>query len=55
MAITTQSSPLRDTAAWHALEAHAAEIRGLHLRELCGDDSKRGERLTLEAEGILVG
>jgi glucose-6-phosphate isomerase len=53
LATTTQSS-LRDTAAWRALEAHAAEIRDLHLRELFADDPKRGERLTLEAEGIFL-
>jgi glucose-6-phosphate isomerase len=54
LAITTQTSSLRDTAAWRALEAHAAEIRDLHLRELFADDPKRGERLTLEAEGIFL-
>src|ERR671935_1177015 len=54
MAITTQTSSLRDTAAWRALEAHAAEIRDLHLRELFAEDPTRGERLTLEAEGIFL-
>jgi len=53
LATTTQSS-LRDTAAWRALEAHAAETRDLHLRELFADDPARGERLTLEAEGIFL-
>jgi glucose-6-phosphate isomerase len=55
MAITTRTtSSLRDTAAWRALEAHAAETRELHLRELFADDPTRGERLTLEAEGIFL-
>jgi glucose-6-phosphate isomerase len=55
LAITTQTtSSLRDTAAWRALEAHAAEVRDLHLRELFADDATRGERLTLEAEGIFL-
>ena len=54
MATTTHTSSLRDTAAWRALEAHAAEIRDLHLRELFADDATRGERLTLEAEGIFL-
>jgi glucose-6-phosphate isomerase len=54
LAITTQTSSLRATAAWRALEAHAAEARDLHLRELFADDPARGERLTLEAEGIFL-
>src|ERR671936_847213 len=54
MAITTQTSSLRHTTAWRALEAHAAEIRDLHLRELFADDPTRGERLRLEAEGIFL-
>jgi len=53
LAVTTHTS-LRDTAAWRALEAHAAEIRDRHLRELFGADPTRGERLTLEAEGIFL-
>jgi glucose-6-phosphate isomerase len=54
MAITTQTSSLRDTAAWRALETHADEIRDVHLHELFADDPTRGERLTLEAEGIFL-
>jgi glucose-6-phosphate isomerase len=54
LAITAQTTSLRDTAAWRALEAHAAEARDLHLRDLFADDPARGERLTLEAEGIFL-
>jgi glucose-6-phosphate isomerase len=55
MAITTRtSSSLRETAAWQALEAHAQELLDVHLRELFADDATRGERLTLDAEGIFL-
>ena len=43
-----------DTPAWKALERHVEEIRGVHLRKLFADDPARGERLTLEAEGIYL-
>ncbi|MCI0357454.1 MAG: glucose-6-phosphate isomerase [Planctomycetaceae bacterium] len=45
---------LRERPAWLALEKHAAEVRELHLRQLFADDPARGERLTLEAEGIYL-
>jgi glucose-6-phosphate isomerase len=44
----------RDAPAWQLLEHHIEEIRGVHLRELFADDPARGERLTLEAEGIYL-
>jgi glucose-6-phosphate isomerase len=40
--------------AWKALEAHHRKIRDLHLRQLFADDSKRSERLALEAVGIYL-
>ena len=46
--------PLRETGAWRALEAHFRGIRDVHLRELFADDPARGERLTLDAEGIYL-
>ncbi|MDX1944948.1 MAG: glucose-6-phosphate isomerase [Pirellulaceae bacterium] len=46
------TTPLRQRPAWKALEAHAAQIKGQHLRQLFATDPKRGERLTLEACGI---
>jgi glucose-6-phosphate isomerase len=48
------TTPLRQLAAWKALEAHAEQVRGLHLRQLFADDPKRGERLTTEAAGIYL-
>jgi glucose-6-phosphate isomerase len=38
--------------AWKALTAHHKKIKGLHLRKLFADDSKRGERLTIDAAGL---
>jgi glucose-6-phosphate isomerase len=45
-------APLRERAAWTALERHHAEIAGRHLRDLFAADPGRGERLTAEAAGI---
>jgi len=54
VATTTPTGPLRESAAWRALEAHAAEIRSIHLRDLFAEDATRGERLNLDAEGIYL-
>ena len=43
---------LTERPAWKALQAHYEAIRGVHLRTLFGDDSQRGERMALEAEGL---
>jgi len=47
-------APLTARPAWKALGAHFGEIRGLHLRKLFADDSKRGERMTAEAVGVYL-
>jgi glucose-6-phosphate isomerase len=52
--MTAGTEPLTKCPAWKALEAHNKAIRGLHLRQLFADDSKRGERLTAEAAGIYL-
>jgi glucose-6-phosphate isomerase len=54
MATTTRARGLRETTAWRALEVHADELREVHLRDLFARDPGRGERLTLEAEGIFL-
>jgi glucose-6-phosphate isomerase len=54
MQTETKVLPLVDRAAWKALQAHAEQIRGRHLRELFAEDSSRGERLTVEAEGLFL-
>src|SRR6184192_3705007 len=50
----TKTVPLTERAAWKALTAHAEQVRGIHLRELFAQDAGRGERLTVEAEGIFL-
>lgn len=47
-------SALRQKPAWKALEAHFAKVKPLHLRDLFAQDAKRGERLRVEALGILL-
>ena len=46
------TTPLRQRSAWKALEAHYSQIKDAHLRQLFAQDPSRGERLTLDAEGI---
>ena len=46
--------PLRERSAWRALEAHHADIRDVHLRDLFATDPGRGERLTLGAAGLFL-
>jgi glucose-6-phosphate isomerase len=48
------TTPLLKRPAWIELEGHFREIRGKHLRELFAQDPKRGQRLTLEAEGLYL-
>ena len=48
------SIPLTDRPAWKALREHHAKIENIHLRELFGEDAKRGERLTAEAVGLYL-
>lgn len=40
--------------AWKALEGHARDIEGIHLRTLFADDPRRGEHLTVEALGLYL-
>jgi len=41
-------------ASWKALEAHYAEMRGRHLRDLFAEDSSRGKRFATEAAGLYL-
>jgi glucose-6-phosphate isomerase len=47
-------APLTQRPAWKALGEHYQKIRDVHLRELFAADSRRGERLTLEAAGLFL-
>src|SRR3712207_6169742 len=46
--------PLRETAAWQALEAHHAEIAARHLRDLFAEDPDRGQRLVASAADLTL-
>lgn len=45
---------LTDLPAWKALEAHAAAMKAVTLKELFAKDAGRGPKFTLEAEGLLL-
>jgi glucose-6-phosphate isomerase len=46
--------PLTKRKAWGKLQAHYKTIREVHLRSLFEADARRGERFTVEAEGIFL-
>ena len=46
--------PLRQRPAWQALQVHHATIKDVHLRDLFATDPQRGERLTVEADGLYL-
>ena len=46
--------PLRQRAAWQALESHHARVVNLHLRDLFAEDPERGQRLSAEAAGLYL-
>ncbi len=53
--MSAASAPrLTDRPSWNALQAHAAEVRKTHLRELFAADPVRGERLTVEGAGLFL-
>jgi glucose-6-phosphate isomerase len=47
-------TPLRESEAFKALDAHHAELAPRHLRELFDSDADRGTRLTAEAVGLYL-
>jgi len=48
------SVPLNQRPEWKTLQAHAETIKGKQLRELFGEDPKRGEKFTAEIDGIFL-
>jgi glucose-6-phosphate isomerase len=44
--------PHAERPSWASLTSHSTDVKSLHLRELFEDDSRRGERFHLEAEGF---
>ncbi len=45
---------LTSRPAWQALQAHYADIKDRHLRDLFADDPDRGTRFTVEAAGVFL-
>jgi glucose-6-phosphate isomerase len=52
--VTAGITRLSERPAWSALAAHFSTVRKLHLRKLFLEDPTRGERLTVEAEGLYL-
>ena len=52
--MATNQVPLKECAAWKALEQHHGKIGSVSLKELFAEDSARGERYTAEAAGIFL-
>ncbi len=50
----TSPAPLVQRPAWRALQEHYEQLRDTHLRQLFDGDPLRGQRLTLEAEGLYL-
>jgi glucose-6-phosphate isomerase len=50
----TKLTSLDERPAWRALEAHYEKIKDKHLKQLFAEDSTRGERFTVEADGIFL-
>ncbi|HKN73781.1 MAG TPA: glucose-6-phosphate isomerase [Candidatus Acidoferrum sp.] len=46
--------PLTQRKAWKALQTHHTKVKELHLRQLFGEDTQRGERMTAEAAGLFL-
>src|SRR2546423_1600996 len=46
--------PITETPEWRALEAHFEALREVQLRDLFAEDPDRGERLTVEVDGVYL-
>jgi glucose-6-phosphate isomerase len=54
MTATTKKQSAVKRQSWRALESHYKKVSKLHLRQLFAEDSKRGERMAVEAVGIYL-
>jgi glucose-6-phosphate isomerase len=54
MTVTAKKQATIKSPSWRALESHYKQVSKLHLRELFADDPKRGERMSVEAEGLYL-
>jgi glucose-6-phosphate isomerase len=50
----TKLISLDERPAWRALEAHHEKIKDKHLKQLFAEDSGRGDRFIVEADGIFL-
>jgi glucose-6-phosphate isomerase len=48
------NTPLTERPAWRALSAHLSSIQDTHLRAMFAEDSARGERMAIEADGVYL-
>ncbi len=48
------STIVTETKAWRALQAHHAEVKDVHLRDLFAKDPARGERFAAEGAGLFL-
>jgi glucose-6-phosphate isomerase len=52
--MTEKQVPVAGRPEWQTLQRHFEEVKGLHLRDLFAGDPDRGERLWLEACGLVL-
>jgi glucose-6-phosphate isomerase len=52
--MAVKGTPLTGLSAWTALGQHYQEIRDTHLRQLFAEDAQRGDRFSIEADGIFL-
>jgi len=52
MSIHNEQKSLTTSPAWQGLATHYAKIKNVHLRDLFAQDPARGERMTLEVDGL---
>jgi glucose-6-phosphate isomerase len=52
--MTTKSTSLSERSAWKALQAHFQKIHEVQLGQMFTDDPARGERYTVETDGIFL-
>jgi glucose-6-phosphate isomerase len=45
---------ITETPEWRALDAHFAELRDVHLRDLFANDTERGQEMTVELDGLYL-
>ncbi len=54
MAQSVAQGPIAESREWKALGQHYETVRDLKLRDLFAEDPARGEKLTVDADGILL-